>query len=109
MERPLRLAAPIALMTLLAACGSSAPPRTSAAVAPKAAPAPLPPQCNTVPANFVVGQFITPELMEKARAAANADFARAVRSDQVITQEFRAGRLNLHLDAQRRILRVSCG
>ena len=47
--------------------------------------------------------------MEKARAAANADFARAVRSDQVITQEFRAGRLNLHLDAQRRILRVSCG
>lgn len=101
---------PASLMLLLAGCGS-APPKRPAQAATRAvsAPAPLPPRCNTVPAQFAVGQIVDAALLEKARAAAQADLARAVRNDQVITQEYRAGRLNLHLDANGRVTRVSCG
>lgn len=97
-----------ATLVTLASCSSAPPPRPAASVAPKPL-APLPPRCNTVPAQFAVGQVVDAALLEKARAAAEAELARAVRNDQVITQEYRAGRLNLHLDGNGRVTRVSCG
>lgn len=93
---------------LLSACGSAPPPRKTVTPVPRTAP-PAPATCNTVPAQFAVGQFANPGLLEKARAAAQADFARVVRNDQVLTQELRAGRLNLHVDAGGKVQRVSCG
>lgn len=97
-----------ASVLMLVSCSSAPPPKPVAAAASKPLP-PLPPRCNTVPAQFAVGQVVDAALLEKARAAAEAELARAVRNDQVITQEYRAGRLNLHLDANGRVTRVSCG
>lgn len=107
MSSILRLPCALGLV-LLAGCGAAPPPRATAPP-PRSAPAPLPPRCNTVQAQFAVGQAVDAALLEKARAAAQADLARAVRPEQVITQEYRAGRLNLHLDANGRVTRVSCG
>ncbi|SKC65938.1 I78 family peptidase inhibitor [Pseudoxanthomonas indica] len=107
MHHLIRLSAGVVAL-LLASCSSSPPPRAASSARPPAS-APQPPRCNTVPAQFAVGQPVNAALLEKARAAAQADLARAVRNDQVITQEFRAGRLNLHLDANGRVTRVSCG
>lgn len=110
MERRLRLLyLPLAGVLLASGCGSSPPPRKAVTPVPRTASRPAPPQCNTVPAQFAVGQFANAALLEKARAAAQADFARAVRTDQIITPDFRAGRLNLHVDAGGRVVRVSCG
>lgn len=90
----------------LAGCASSSPPKSAPAAA---APAPLPPRCDPSAAQVVVGLPIDAGVIEKARAATGADMARAVRADQVGVQDYRAGRLNLYLDAQRRVARVGCG
>ena len=91
----------------LAGCGSSPPPKAAPPAA--AAPAPLPPRCDPSAAQRVIGLPIDARVIEQARAAAGADMARAVRADQVGAQSYRAGRLNLYLDAQRRVVRVGCG
>ena len=70
---------------------------------------PFPPRCDPSAAQGVIGLPVDAGVIEKARAAAGADMARAVRADQVGVQDFRAGRLNLYLDAQRRVARVGCG
>ncbi len=91
----------------LAGCGSSPPPK--AAPPARTALAPLPPRCDPSAAQAVIGLPIDASVIEKARAAAGADMARAVRADQIGVQDYRAGRLNLYLDTQRRIARVGCG
>lgn len=91
----------------LAGCGSSPPPKATPPAA--AALAPLPPRCDPSAAQNVIGLPIDADVIEKARAAAGADMARAVRADQVGVRDYRAGRLNLYLDAQRRVARVGCG
>lgn len=103
-----RIAIILLLSAALAACGSTPAPRSpSPSVA--ARPQPLPPRCDAAAAAGVVGQIADAALLEKARAAAGADMVRALRPDQGVTQDYRAGRLNLHLDGQRRIVRASCG
>lgn len=91
----------------LAGCGSAPPPKSAPPAA--TARAPLPPRCDPSAAQGVIGLPVDAGVIEKARAAAGADMARAVRADQVGVQDFRAGRLNLYLDAQRRVARVGCG
>lgn len=92
----------------LAACGSTPPPKpATAAVA--AAPAPLPPRCDPGAARIVIGRLADAATIESARAAAGADLARVLRPDQAGVQDYRAGRLNLYLDVQRRIVSVGCG
>ncbi len=91
----------------LTGCASSPPPKAAPSAA--AAPASLPPRCDPSAAQTVIGLPIDARVIEKARAAAGADMARAVRADQVGVQDYRAGRLNLYLDAQRHVARVACG
>lgn len=75
----------------------------------RAAPAGVAAQCNAQPAQFAVGQNSTARVMESARARAGAEMARVLRPGQMVTKEFNAQRLNLQVDANGRIVAVSCG
>jgi hypothetical protein len=73
---------------------------------------PLPPQrdaCTAEAANAWVGQAASDEVVEQARRAAHADVARVLRPGQVVTMEYREGRLNLDVDERNVIVRVRCG
>lgn len=80
--------------------GSGTAPVTTA---PPAAP------CNAKPAQGAVGQSATASVMEAARVRSGAQIARILRPGQMVTKEFNAQRLNLEVDANGRILAVTCG
>jgi len=66
-------------------------------------------QCNADAASGYVGKTATAENVEAARKAAGADMARTLSPGQVVTMEYRDGRLNLHIDDARTITRITCG
>ena len=95
------------LLTLsLSACAAPVPPagvRTGG---------PLPPQrdpCTAQAANAFVGQVASTDVVEQARRAAQADVARVLHPGDVITMEYRTGRLNLEVDERNVIIHVRCG
>lgn len=110
-----RIRQPIALGILvgLAACAQPqvpAPGAASAAVAERVDSGEPPRnQCNAEAAQFLVGQPVRSDTLQRALAAAGADMARRLRPDSIVTKEYEAGRLNVVVDAQGRVLRVHCG
>ena len=92
--------------TLLAAgCSSTAEKPTSAA----APSGPTPDSCTSSAVEHFKGKTATPELLEQARQQAGASTARILTPDSVVTLEYNGQRLNLNVDDQRMITRVSCG
>ncbi len=65
--------------------------------------------CEASRAWAVVGQAVTPERAETARQRAGARIVRVIGYDEIVTKEYNAVRLNLHLDAQGRVARADCG
>ncbi|TBR10169.1 MAG: hypothetical protein EPO46_08430 [Lysobacter sp.] len=95
---------PVALSAVLAACTSTpaAPPMSD----------PTPPitaQCHAEDAQSLVGQPATASNVELARTRAHADMARVLKPGQMVTMEFREGRLNIHVDANNVITSIRCG
>lgn len=74
-----------------------------------AEPRQQPAQCRASAAQFAIGQQPEPAIVDKAQRAAQADTVRVIRHNQMVTKEYRVGRLNLHLDESGRIVRVNCG
>lgn len=117
MNRTTRLASTSLILAAAAAMGACsgygttpAPSSSSAGAGAGAAPPPPPGgQCNAQPAQGVVGQSSTSTVVESARARSGAQMARILRPGQMITKEFNAQRLNLEVDANGRILAVTCG
>lgn len=78
-------------------------------------PAPPPPvehdmdSCNADAARGVIGKTATAEVVEQARKAAGADIARTLKPGQIVTMEYRAGRLNIDVDERNVITNVRCG
>lgn len=73
---------------------------------------PMPPaaaQCHADAAHALVGQPATAENVELARQRSGAQIARVLKPGQVVTMEFREGRLNVHVDAANVITRFACG
>jgi hypothetical protein len=100
--------------------GTPSPDRPSAPVPPPPGPdrptVPVPPppepdrsSCDDRQAAFAIGETASSDLLERARTAAGAKLARFLRWDQPITLEFQAGRLNLGLDSQNIVRKVTCG
>lgn len=111
--------------------GASAPePAADAATAPDAAPAPAPAQdqelrplpgrsadggadpnlqCEPEAAQSFVGKAATADVVEQARTAAKAQVARVLKPGQMVTMEYRAGRLNVDVDDNNVITNVRCG
>ena len=102
----MRLLPAAALLTLsLSACAAPLPPEVRTG-------GPLPPlrdPCTADAAQAVVGRKATAEVVEQARIAAHADLARVLKPGEVVTMEYRAGRLNLDVDANGIITGVRCG
>lgn len=94
--------ATIAFTLLLSACMTTAPPMGG----------PMPPledRCNAELAKSAIGKAATAEVVEQARIDARADIARVLRPGQVVTMEFRAGRLNLDVNDRNTIVGLRCG
>lgn len=103
MSRLLPLAS---LLTLsLSACATPLPPQVRTG-------GPLPPQrdpCTADAANAYLGQPASADVVEQARLAAHADIARVLHPGDVVTMEYRAGRLNVDVDERGVIVRLRCG
>lgn len=93
----------LTLATALLAAGCS--------TADKPAPKPAAPSqgCTSSAVEHLQGQVATAELLEQARRQAGASTARVLTPGSVVTLEYNGQRLNLNVDDQRVITRVSCG
>ena len=94
--------APALLVIALAGCTTPAPPMSD----------PTPPaaaQCHADAAQSLVGQPATTQNVELARQRAGAQIARVLKPGQMVTMEFREGRLNVYVDAANVISRIACG
>ena len=65
--------------------------------------------CDPAPVQSLLGRVATVELQSRARAAAGADNVRMLAPGQAASTDYRAGRLNLQLDAASRLTRAYCG
>jgi positive regulator of sigma E activity len=75
---------------------------------------PVPPvhgagSCDAVAAQKLVGQAATVDLAAKAQRLSGAEMVRWLRPGQMVTMEFREGRLNIQLDEQNRVIAIRCG
>lgn len=86
----------------LAVAAAGLPAQTRSGVQPRN-------QCNAQAAQFVVGQSYASTMLVQARAAAGAGEVRMLRVNDLITQEYILGRLNLVVDSHRQVVRVYCG
>lgn len=127
MDRPILLAA--ALVLAVAACSPQPPEpegrelqaQAAADPAGDAAPPAAAPgddqqpagaemdSCDPTAVQALVGNQATEDLNERARIAAGADTVRTLRPDQVVTMEYRAGRLNIDVDDAGIITGFRCG
>ena len=75
------------------------------------APLPGPPQgkCDTAALGNLIGRVATPMLVNRAQHRARASMARILRPGQIVTMEYRADRLTVHLDKDGRVERFICG
>ena len=96
-----------AMLLVLSACSTDHPSR---GIPPIDKPdPPTVSRCDAAAAQGAVGKEATPALVEKARHDAGAETARVLTPGQVVTLEFREGRLNLHVDGDNVVTRVTCG
>ena len=122
-HRPLILLSIAALALALGACttpGDDSAARAQAAQAGNDVVAPTPApvadandaatQCNADAAQSFVGQQAGDDVVAQAQAAAGAEGAvRVIKPGQPVTMDFRADRLNVEIDEQGAIVRISCG
>lgn len=94
------------LTAALLAAGCSS---TAEKSAPTATTANTSQGCSSSAVENLKGKTATPELLEQARQQAGASTARILTPDSVVTLEYNGQRLNLNVDDQRMITRVSCG
>lgn len=108
----------LALSVSLAACapnsGSVADDDATAANPPAAESAPEAPgameeSCDAGAVQSLVGQRADDALIEQARIDAGAEIVRVLEPGQVVTMEYRAGRLNIDVDEAGTITALRCG
>ena len=56
-----------------------------------------------------VGQPLSPPLQKRLQRRAGARSVRVIRPGEMVTMDYRADRLNIRVDAQERMTRLSCG
>ncbi|MDH5821831.1 I78 family peptidase inhibitor [Luteimonas sp. RD2P54] len=65
--------------------------------------------CDASAVQSLVGQRADASVVEQARNGAGAEVARVLKPDQMVTMEFRAGRLNIDVDDDGVITALRCG
>ena len=66
-------------------------------------------RCDTAPVMWAVGQKGDEAVMKKVWAQSGAGLLRPIAPDRAVTQDFRDDRINVYLDANNTIIRLSCG
>ncbi|GIZ13531.1 I78 family peptidase inhibitor [Pseudomonas sp. NCCP-436] len=107
MNLSIRLSSLLGCLLLAAGCSSTAQQAEPAATT--SATTPSHESCTSSAVEHLVGQVATPELLEQARQSAGASRARLLAPGSIVTLEYDRQRLNLNVDDQRVITRVSCG
>lgn len=96
-------AAALGLVASLNACASIAAPPSSPADAPAVS------DCNAQAADSAIGKPASAEIVEQTRHDAGAKTARVLKPGQMVTMEYREGRLNIHVNERNVITRLTCG
>ncbi|HWH17124.1 MAG TPA: I78 family peptidase inhibitor [Allosphingosinicella sp.] len=65
--------------------------------------------CTETRAQPLVGRAATSELGAEAMRLTGANAIRWIQPGSAVTMDYRPGRLNIHLDAQNRVTRFTCG
>ena len=65
--------------------------------------------CNAERVQSLIGQPISPRILQQSAYLSGARTVRALRPDQVVTQEYSSQRLNLRVDDKNIITSISCG
>ena len=94
---------PLAGLLAISAC--TTPP----ALPPPVSGAPVSGQCNADAARGHIGKVATTATVEAARKDAGANTARTLKPGQMVTMEYREGRLNVDVDARNVITGIRCG
>lgn len=104
MHPTLSVAGLVVAAVLLTACTTTSPPPMSD---------PNPPQSTGCDADaarsHALGKSATAETVERARIDAGAQMARVLKPGQMVTMEYREGRLNIDVDAANVIVNLRCG
>jgi hypothetical protein len=66
-------------------------------------------ECSAETAQGLIGQTGTSELAQKALVLTKARVVRWTRPGMAVTMDYRTDRLNIDLDEQNRVRRISCG
>lgn len=101
------LTAPLALA--VAACSTPREPTPVNGAPPKVIEGDFSESCDAKAAEKFVGQVLDEALGEQAKAATGARGVRVIRPGMAVTMDYRAGRLNIEIDDDGRIVRVHCG
>jgi len=72
-------------------------------------PAAKPESCNALPAQGLIGRAASAELAAEAQRLSGAEMVRWLQPGQVVTMEYRHGRLNIVLDKDNRVQSINCG
>lgn len=65
--------------------------------------------CKAGPAQFSLGEELSDELVDAARARSGSALVRVLRAGEAATMEFNPERLNLHVDDDDRVTDARCG
>jgi hypothetical protein len=65
--------------------------------------------CDAAPAQKLIGRAASAELGAEALRLTGAGTMRWLPEGSIVTMEYRADRLNIHLDRQNRVARINCG
>lgn len=93
------------MKSLIAALALSLP----ACATTPAEPPPASAACNAEAARALVGREASAELGAEALRLTGARRLRWIRPGDMVTMDYSAERLNLHLDGQGRVERLACG
>ncbi len=100
----------VTLAATLTACASaSGGGATATTPPPDSSPSQESPMCRHDAASRWIGTTLTDAIQEEARKATGAATVRAIGPDDMVTMDFREDRLNIRVDAQRKILSFDCG
>jgi hypothetical protein len=99
----MRIAFLAGLITMTISCAPPPPPEGEPPMSPS------PASCDASKAQSLLGQAATSELAAEAQRLTGADTVRWLRPDQIVTMEYREGRLNIVIDEANRVAAIRCG
>jgi hypothetical protein len=76
---------------------------------PSEPPPPAARQCDAEQARWAIGQAATSEVVERIRIETHSQTARVIRPGEVVTMEYSAVRVNIHVNERNAITGVTCG